>query len=29
MEGSRIPEEKKYTEQECHRKFAVELFNLV
>jgi len=29
MEGSRMPEEKKYTEQECHRKSAVELFNLV
>lgn len=29
MEGSRMPEEKKYTEQKCHRKFAVELFNLV
>lgn len=24
-----MAEEKKYTEQECHRKFAVDLFNLV
>ena len=29
MEGSRMSEEKKCTEQECHRKFSVELFNLV
>lgn len=29
MEGSRMTEEKKYTEQECHKKFAVDCFNRV
>lgn len=29
MESSRMTEENKYTEQECHRKFAVNSFNLV
>jgi hypothetical protein len=29
MGGSKMTEEKKYTMQECHKKFAVDLFNLV
>jgi len=29
MEGDRLTEEKKYTEKEAHKKFAVDLFNLV